>query len=150
MKLHSASLIMLFSLVFNYYCLSDFPINMEKPDDAQEVKQLVMEAVEYNGWVNEPGYKEKLGRLYAGTLLTDLIDSVEQFRGASTDWHTLTFVPKCHIVYSDGETALALAYLMETNPEGSVTGQGYGAFTLHNTPDGWRITHMEIIWPLLE
>ena len=150
MKLYSASLIMLFSMVFNYYCLSSFPINMKEQGDAQKVKQLVIEAVEYNGWVNEPDYKKELGRLYAGTLLTDLINSVEQFRNESTDWHTLTSASKCHIVYNDGNTALVLAYLLETNPEGSVTGQWLTAFKLHNTPDGWRITHNEIIWPLLE
>jgi len=123
---------------------------MDKLGDTQKVKQLVMEAVEYNGWVNEPGYKEELGRLYAGTLLADLIDSVGQFRSTSTDWHTLTFASKCHIVYNDGNTALILAHSLEINPEGIVTGQGFTAFNLHNTPDGWRITHMEILWPLLE
>ena len=150
MKLYSAPLIMLFSLFFNYYCLADFPIDQEKSGDAQKVKQTVIEAVEYSGWVNEPDYKEELGRLYAGTLLTDLIDSVEQFRSASTDWHTLTFASKCHIVYNDGNTALVLAYSLETNPDGSVAGQGCTSFNLHNTPDGWRITQMEIIWPLPE
>lgn len=151
MKLFSAPLLMLFSLVFNYHVLTGFPVGMEnQPDDAPKIKQLVMEAVEYKGWVNEPGYQEELSRLYTGALLTNLVDAIEQFRSASTDWHTLTFASKCHIVYSDGNTALVLVFLYEENPEGSVTGQGAAAFNLHNTPDGWRITHMNTIWPLLE
>jgi len=138
---------MLFVLILNYSVLADAPANLTNPAHAQEIRQLITEAVEYNGWVNEPEYKKELGRLYDGLLLTELIGSVEQFRSISTDWHTLTFASKCHIVYNDGETALALACLLETNPEGTVNGQGYGAFSLHNTPYGWRITQMEIMWP---
>ena len=151
MKLFSAPLLMLFALFFNYYCLAGFPASMEnKPGDAPKIKQLVTEAVEYQGWVNDPDYQEELSRLYTGALLTKLVDSIEQFRSESTDWHTLTFASKCHIVYNDGNTALVLVFLFEENPEGRVTGQGSAAFNLYNTPDGWRITHMNIIWPLLE
>ncbi|HBX23665.1 MAG TPA: hypothetical protein DEF34_08580 [Desulfotomaculum sp.] len=147
MKLWSAPLALFFVLILNCSVLTAAPVSIIKPANAQEIMHLVKQAVEYNGWVNEPEYKKELGRLYDGLLLTELIDSVEQFRSTGTDWHTLTFAPKCHIVYNDGETALVLAYLMETSPEGTEMGQGCGAFSLHNTPYGWRITQMEIIWP---
>lgn len=146
MKLYSVPLSLLFFLIFfNYHCPASFTTAQGNPADTQKIKQVVIDAVEYNGWVNEPDYKEELGHIYTGPLLNDLLNSVEQFRSVSTDWHSLTFTPKCHIVYNDGNTALVLAIILDTNLEGSVTEQDFVAFKLHNTTGGWRITQMRII-----
>lgn len=148
MKLFSTPLLILFCLAL--YCPAGFSLNTAcKTGDAAIIKNLVSEALEYNGWVNEPDYEEKLGSLYAGKLLPEAVNAVRQFRSECTDWHTLTFVTDCHIVYSDGGTALVVALFDEENPDGTDSGQGSAVVELHNTTDGWRITHMDIIWPLI-
>jgi len=149
LKIFSTPLLILFCLVLN--CPAAISLNNAyETGDAAIIKQLVSEALEYNGWVNEPDYEEKLGSLYAGKLLPEMVNSVKQFRSVCTDWHTLTFVSNCHIVYNDGNTALVLALFYEENPDGTDEGQGSAVVKIHNTTDGWRITHMDIIWPLTE
>ncbi len=147
MKLFSTPLLILFCLALN--CPAGFSSDTTcETGDATIIKQLVQEALEYNGWVNEPDYEEKLGGMYAGKLLPEVVNSVKQFRSVCTDWHALTFVSNCHIVYNDGKTALVLALFYEKNPDGANDGHGSAVVELHNTTDGWRITRMDIISPL--
>lgn len=152
MNIYSAPLSLLLFLVFHCQCPGALPGDICRINhyDDREIKQVVNEAVHYNGWVSDPDFREKLGRMYDGAMLACIINSVEQFRNERTDWHTLTFMQKCHIVYSDGNKALVLALLEETDPGGNVSGRGTGAFTLHKKPGGWRITRMQIKWALME
>ncbi|MCL2337547.1 MAG: hypothetical protein FWC60_09030 [Firmicutes bacterium] len=143
MKLFSSPLIILFCLVINYQAAVTFNRGHET-DDPTAIKQLVSDALEYNGWVNEPDYQERLGSMYSGALLTKILTSVKQFRSVCTDWSTLTFVSNCHIVYQDGSSALVLALFYDQNPDGTTEDRSAALLKLSNTSAGWRITAMNM------
>lgn len=148
MLVYTTPLAALFFLLCQYNCLvlCTGEHTMTPKEEARAIHQVVKDAVEYHDWVKEPGYREKLGHMYDGELLDDIIDSIEQFKSASTDWHYLTFIRKCHIVYNNGNKAMVTALLEEKNYEGDCAGQGIGTFTLLKTNQSWRIIGMDITW----
>lgn len=147
MRVYSLSLCLLLLLFVPGYYPSIHPAGDKTRTDSaenREINRVVREAVNYDGWITDPDYREQLARFFDGELLAVQVNAVEQFRKNSTDWHTLTFIKKCHIVYNDGNRALVKSTLQETGPDG--TGQGTGVFSLHKTAKGWRITGMHISW----
>lgn len=148
MFVYTTPLAALFFLLCQYNCLGLYTGEqaVTPKEEAQAIQQVVQDAVEYHDWVSEPGYREKLSRMYDGELLNNIIDSVEQFKSVSTDWHYLTFIRKCHIVYNNGNTAMVTALLEETNYAGDCAGRGMGTFYLHKTDQSWRIIGMDITW----
>src|SRR5690606_3522364 len=111
----SLALIILLLLPCPCNLVNAFTVKNQNQEDVCAINNLIQEAVEYSGWINEPDYEKRMANFFAGELLYDLLDRVERFRNNDTDWHSLTFVTDCHIVYNNGKTAVVHTFLKESD-----------------------------------
>ncbi|AGL01431.1 hypothetical protein [Desulfoscipio gibsoniae] len=114
--------------------------------DNQEITQLIKQAVEYEWWTEGTHYRVELSKLFASPTLEKITKQVEQYRETSTDWYSLTFLENCHIVYNNGNIAIAIAYLTETDVITHSVQTGRGVFILNKINEGWRIKEMDCYW----
>ncbi len=114
--------------------------------DNQSIVQLVKQAVEYEWWSDQLDYQVELRKFYENPALENITQSMKQYKEISTDWYSLTFIEKCHIVYNNGNIAIIIASLKETDITTNDIQTGKGVFILHNTSDGWRIKRMNYYW----
>ncbi|TYO97782.1 hypothetical protein [Desulfallas thermosapovorans] len=125
-------------------------------NEEHNIMRLIKQAMEYNWWSSESNYQVELSRFYTDPALDNILDSVKKYRVTSTDWYSLTFLENCHIVYKNGNTAVASAYLKDIDVITKNVQKGRGVFTLQKSQDGfWRIKDMDFYWcpdnnPLLD
>lgn len=125
-------------------------------NDEYNIKRLIKDAMEYDWWSSETDYRVELSKFYTDPVLENILESVKEYRITSTDWYSLTFLENCHIVYKNGNTAVASACLKDIDVITNNVQKGRGVFTLQKSQDGfWRIKDMDFYWcpynnPLLD
>jgi len=117
----------------------------ENTDNANIV-QLIKLALEYDWWSAKNDDQLELSRFYEDPALDRITMSIKEYRKISTDWYNLTFLENCHIVYNNGNIAIAIASVKDTDITTNDTQIVEGVFILHNTSDGWRIREMNYYW----
>lgn len=125
-------------------------------NEEHNITRLIKQAMEYNWWSSETDYRVELSRFYTDPALENILESVKKYRATSTDWYSLTFLENCHIVYKNGNTAVASAYLKDIDVTTKDVQKGRGVFILQKSQEGfWRIKDMDFYWcpdnkPLLD
>jgi len=130
-------------IYFNSLAVVSSVCEPDKTKENQLVRQIVKQAVEYNDWVNGVNYEQDLIKYYTGQALENILNAVKDFRKTSTDWYSLTFLQNCHIVYNDGNLAIAVVLLKEVDITNYDLQLLQAIFTLHKTTDGWRIINVD-------
>ncbi len=115
-------------------------------DDDQSIVQLIKKAIEYEWWSDQNDYQVELRKFYENPALENITQALKQYKDVGTDWYSLTFIENCHIVYNNGNTAIVVASLKETDITTNDIQTGKGVFILQNTSDGWRIREMNCYW----
>ena len=80
-----------------------------------ELVNRVILAFEYNGWVNEP-LEDVIGKfkgLYAEPLLSEIIQSVIEFREIPTSWPYIYKVDSIYLIAKEDEKTYLIANVLE-------------------------------------
>jgi hypothetical protein len=137
------------SLFLSLYCSSvqcASPQTLCTNTDNPSIVQLIKQAVEYEWWSDQQDYQVELSKFNENPALENITQLMKQYKEVSTDWYSLTFIENCHIVYNNGNIAIVIASLKETDITTNDIQTGKGVFILHNTSDGWRIREMNYYW----
>jgi len=137
-------------LFLSLYCSSVqcavSPQTISANADNSKIVQLIEQAVEYDWWSAKNDYQVELSRFYENPALDNITGSIKEYRRISTDWYNLTFLENCHIVYNNGNIAIAITSIRDTDITTNNAQIVEGVFILHNTSDGWRIREMNYHW----
>ena len=104
----------------NEYLESTQKVSMEEYGDMPEEKKGLMVdrvilALEYSGWISEPleDVVSKFEELYGEPLLSEILQSVAEFREIPTGWAYFYKVDNVYLVEKDGERIYLIAHVLE-------------------------------------
>lgn len=141
MLISKVPIALLLCMVLCFNCLkAEGNFQQNQIEENQRVYYIIKQAVEYD-WLNND-YKKELKNFYMGSALENTLDSLNLICNISTDWYTLTFLLNCHIVYNNGNTAIASVLIKEVDITNNDEQIIQGIYALQQTSLGWRISEM--------